>query len=251
MASDLVALCFGAREPSVLAAFWSGLLDRRTEEVPGGTDLVPDGGADLRIRFVPFDEPKAGRNQTHLHLTSTSPEDQDAIVRRALALGGGHLDVGQLPEEGHIVLADPEGNEFCVIEPGNSFLAGTAPVGELSCDGSPAVGRFWSAALDWPLVWDQDEETAIQSPRGGTKISWGGPPYNEKRGSNRLFLTLAPVAGDAQQEAERLVLLGAGRVDRPVGGLGGVAMTDPGGNEFVVLESRPARPAPRPTAAAT
>jgi hypothetical protein len=40
---------------------------------------------------------------------------QRATVDRALALGGRHVDVGQLPEEEHVVLADPEGNEFCVF----------------------------------------------------------------------------------------------------------------------------------------
>lgn len=39
---------------------------------------------------------------------------------------------------------------------------------------------FWSEALGWPLVWDQDEETAIQSPHGGTKVAWGGPPVAPK-----------------------------------------------------------------------
>ena len=74
------------------------------------------------------------------------------------------------------MLADPEGNAFCVIEPGNSFLADCGFIGALSGDGSQATGYFWSAALDWPLVWDQDEETAIRSPHGGPKVTWGGPP---------------------------------------------------------------------------
>ena len=63
-----------------------------------------------------------------------------------------------------------------MIEPGNSFLAGCGFLGEVACDGSREVGLFWSKALGWPLVWDEDQETAIQSPAGGTKIAWGGPP---------------------------------------------------------------------------
>lgn len=43
--------------------------------------------------------------------------------------GAHHLDAGQRPEEEHVVLADPEGNEFCVIEPGNNFLAGCGYLG--------------------------------------------------------------------------------------------------------------------------
>ena len=116
----------------------------------------------------------------HFDLTSSSVEAQEKAVARALELGGRHLDIGQLPDIDHVVLADPDGNEFCVIEPWNNFLANTAAIGAVSSDGTQAVGYFWSEALGWPLVWDQDEETAIQSPQGGTKISWGGPPVREE-----------------------------------------------------------------------
>jgi hypothetical protein len=56
-----------------------------------------------------------------------------------------------------VVLADPEGNEFCVIEPGNKWLAGCGFFAELACEGSREVGYFWSHVLGWPLVWDQDQ----------------------------------------------------------------------------------------------
>ena len=64
------------------------------------------------------------------------------------------------------MLADPEGNEFCIIEPDNSFLAGCPRLGAVKCDGAREPGYFWSEALGWPLVWDQDEETAIRAPDG-------------------------------------------------------------------------------------
>ena len=154
----------------------------------------------------------------------------------ALELGARHIDVGQRPEEGHVVLADPEGNEFCVIEPGNNFLADCGFIGALSSDGSQEVGYFWSEALGWPLVWDQDQETAIRSPHGGPKITWGGPPVNAKAGKNRLHFDLAPsVDGDQQAEVDRLVTLGATRLDIGQGDVGWVAMADPDGNEFCVL----------------
>jgi Glyoxalase-like domain len=104
----------------------------------------------------------------------------------------------------------PEGNQSCVIEPGNNFRADCGFIGALACDGSQDVGYFWSEALGWPLVWDQDQETAIRSPRGGPKITWGGPPLMPKTGKNRLNFDLAPaVHGDQQAEVDRLVSLGA------------------------------------------
>jgi len=93
-----------------------------------------------------------------------------------------YLDVGQRGDEGHVVLADPEGNEFCVIEPGATFLANTARIGALAADGARDVGYFWHDLLRWPVVWDQNEETAIQSPRGGPKLTWGGPPVAATQG---------------------------------------------------------------------
>jgi hypothetical protein len=213
MTSRLRSLCIDALDPVALERFW--------------TTLLP-GDPGFALRFRPTDWPKAGPNQAHFDLTSTSLEHQQALVDRALALGARHLDVGQLPEEQHVVLADPEGNEFCVVEPGNGFLTDTGQIGALSCDGGREVGSFWSAVLGWPLVWDQDQETAIQSPQGGSKISWGGPPDEPRPAPNRLRLEL--VSEDPVAEAARLVSLGATRLESHL-------FADPGDNWFVLLRS--------------
>ncbi|HEY3878186.1 MAG TPA: VOC family protein [Trebonia sp.] len=236
--SQLNAVCFDADDPARLAVFWAGLLGRERDADAGGAVLVPGDGTGFLVRFLPAAEPKSGQNQAHFDLTSTSLADQRATVARALRLGARPADVGQGPDEPHVVLADPEGNEFCVIEPGNRFLAGCGFIGALACDGSQANGYFWSQALNWPLVWDQDQETAVQAPHGGTKISWGGPPLNPRTGRTRLHLDLAVAAGgDAEAETARLVSLGAARLagggGREPGGW--VDMADPDGNEFRLL----------------
>ncbi|MEU8431528.1 VOC family protein [Streptomyces sp. NPDC029216] len=238
MTSQLFAICFNATRPSDLARFWSGLLGwELADGADDGLAILPPDAAGFRIRFLPGQEPKTGPNQAHFDLTSASPEDQQQTVARALALGGRHIDVGQLPEEGHVVLADPDGNEFCVIKAGNTFLAGTGFIGALACDGTQEVGYFWSEALRWPLVWDQDQETAIQSPDGGTKITWGGPPVAPKTGTNRLYLELAlPTGADWEAEIGRLVSLGAQRTGTGEGGR--ALMLDPDGNEFSVRRPR-------------
>jgi predicted enzyme related to lactoylglutathione lyase len=240
MASDLVALSFDANDPRLLARFWAGVLGWETaDDPPDGVALVPTDDTGFRLRFLPSQEPKTGPNQMHFDLTSTSLEDQQRTVARALELGARRIDIGQGADAAHVVLADPEGNEFDVIEPGNNFLADCGFIGALASDGSQEVGYFWSKALDWPLVWDQDQETAIRSPHGGPKITWGGPPVNPKRGKNRLHFDLAPSdARDQQAEVDRLVSLGATRLDLGQGHAGGVAMADPDGNEFCVLAGR-------------
>ncbi|MEU9545179.1 MULTISPECIES: VOC family protein [Streptomyces] len=240
MTSQLFAICFNATRPSGLARFWSGVLGWELADGPDdGVAILPPDADGFRIRFLPSQEPKTGQNRAHFDLTSTSPEDQQQTVARALELGGTHIDVGQLPEEGHVVLADPDGNEFCVIEAGNKFLADTGVIGALACDGTQEVGYFWSKALRWPLVWDQDQETAIQSPDGGTKITWGGPPVAPKTGTNRLYLELAlPADADGEAEVERLISLGATRTGIGAGDGVRVLMLDPDGNEFSVQRPR-------------
>ena len=241
MNTELLALSFTAEDPLRLAQFWSGVLrwklvdDYRDDAVA----LLPNDDTGFRIRFLPGRVEKVGQNRMHFDLTSSSLEDQQRTVARSLALGARHIDVGQRPEEGHVVLADPDGNEFCVIEPGNRFLADCGFLGALSCDGSQEVGYFWSAALGWPLVWDQDQETAIRSPHGGPKITWGGPPVQPKPGENRLRFDLAPPStGDLRAEAERLVALGATRIDGGRREVDGVFLADPDGNEFCVLPTQ-------------
>jgi predicted enzyme related to lactoylglutathione lyase len=240
MTCHLVALCFDANDPAPLARFWAGVLGwEMTGDPAGGAALLPADDTGFAIRFLPSQEQKAGQNQMHFDLTSTSLEDQQHTVARSLALGARHIDVGQRPEEGHVVLADPEGNEFCVIEPGNSFLADCGFIGALAGDGSQEAGSFWSGALGWPLVWDQDLETAIRSPRGGPKITWGGPPLPPKTGKGRLHFDLAPPAGgDQQAEVDRLASLGAVRADIGQGEVSWVVMADPDGHEFCVLTPR-------------
>ena len=169
----------------------------------------------------------------HVHLTSASLEGVRATVAAALALGAGHLDVGQRPEEGHAVLADPAGNPFCVIEPGNAFLADCGFFGELACEGSRDVGIFWSAALHWPLVWDVDGETAVQSPQGGTKVACGGAPVLSAGAMDTPRFELVVTHGDPTAAVDRLVELGATR--QGGGGDGVIVLADPDGVAFCIL----------------
>ena len=238
MALQLMSLCVDAKDPGVMARFWAEAL---RWEVGHATDdwatVMPTDGTRFRLGVLRNAEAKPGPHRIHLDLTTTSLEDQRDSVARLLELGGRHLDVGQGLDATHVVLADPEGNELCLIEPGNSFLASCGRLGALSGDGTREVGYFWSAALDWPLVWDQDEETAIQAPDGtGPKLSWGGPPVAPKRGKNRWHLDVAPVDGAEQQaEVDRLIALGAAPVDIGQGDVDWVVLVDPDGNEFCVL----------------
>jgi hypothetical protein len=219
----LRAAVFASDDAAAAGVFWAKLLDRQVIDDPDGL-LVPGDDTQLGLRFVPRPAQRTYVNRMHVHLTSTSLEHQQGTVARALELGARPLDVGQRPEEQHVVLADPGGNAFCVIEPGNSFLADCGFLGELACDGSRDVGVFWSAALGWPLVWDQDQETAIQSPLGGTKVAWGGARVLPLAGEvDAQQLDIVVTKDDFAAELDRLIALGA----TPLTGTDPVVLTDP------------------------
>ncbi|GAA3629991.1 VOC family protein [Microlunatus ginsengisoli] len=227
MSCRLLSVTLDVSDPAPAAQFWAALIGREIIADARGL-LLPGSETQAGLRFAPSESARLGPDPIHLHLLTEPGHDQQETVAVALRLGARPLDVGQLPDEPHVVLADPAGNPFCVIEPGNAFLAGCGPLAELACDGGRAVGLFWAAALEWPLVWDRDEETAVQSPAGGTKVAWGGPPDAPKRGRSRQRLDLR-ANGDLAAEVDRLVGLGAAVLGSTGGG---VELADPGGNEF-------------------
>ena len=234
MACEVTALTFSSTDPERLAGFWGGLLaaDVTTDRGALALVAVPDVG--FALRFAAGAGEKWGRNQMHPDLSPASVREQESAVRRALELGGRRIDVGQGPDAEHVVLADPDDNELCVLEPGGDFLAGCPFFSSLAGDGLAHVGYFWRDALAFDLVWDVDGETAVQSPTGGPKITWGGEPVAPKLGTNRLHLDVAPAAHSSiDAQVERLLALGATRVDALCPD--GLGMADPGGNEFCVV----------------
>jgi len=122
MPTRLVHVVADASDPGRLARFWAGLLgwhiaDETAEEVdvwPAGY-TYPEPVA-VPLVFVPVPEPKTGKNRVHLDLASTSAAHQAEIISRARDLGGSPVDIGQgsVP---WVVMADPEGNEFCILSP--------------------------------------------------------------------------------------------------------------------------------------
>ena len=241
LSTRLVSLCFDASDPSLLAQFWAAALGcdiaEQTDDV---ITLAATDGTPFLLDFCRVPEPKTGKNRLHLDLVAESPEDQSAMVDRLVALGARPVDIGQPSDADHVVLADPEGNELCVVLRGE-FLATTGLLGAVVFEpAAPVVGRFWSEATGWPIVYDQDGDTAIRAPDGrGPYVTFGPPTGAAKTGKNRLHLDVAPPAGgDQAAEVERLVALGARRVDIGQGNVPWVVLADPEGNELCVLTPR-------------
>jgi Glyoxalase-like domain len=124
MASKLTELAIDCADPHALARFWCSVLDYEVQDgdddgtVTIGSPLVPDGKDRMgpvppTLTFAQVPEVKTVKNRLHLDVNPTD-RDQADEVRRLLDLGARPADVGQ-GDESWVVLADPEGNEFCVL----------------------------------------------------------------------------------------------------------------------------------------
>ena len=105
-----------------LARFWAQtlgwrILSERAREVVIG----PDETAPIGMCFMPVPETKTIKNRVHLDLT-TGADDRDAEIERLLWLGARRVNIGQTGDESWAVLADPEGNEFCVVRPKSTLI---------------------------------------------------------------------------------------------------------------------------------
>jgi predicted enzyme related to lactoylglutathione lyase len=106
-----------------LARFWADVLRWRIlSEHPREIVVGPDETAPVGICFMPVEDEKKSKNRLHFDLTCGA-EDRDAEIDRILALGARRVDIGQTGEESWTVLADPEGNEFCVVRPKQTLVA--------------------------------------------------------------------------------------------------------------------------------
>jgi catechol 2,3-dioxygenase-like lactoylglutathione lyase family enzyme len=118
MACRFTELVVDSRDPEGLAAFWTAVLDYRVlSREDGAVEIGPEagfGGAAPTLVFNPVPDPTPGKTRLHIDLNATD-RDQDAELQRLLDLGATRADVGQSGAEGWHVLADPEGNTFCLL----------------------------------------------------------------------------------------------------------------------------------------
>jgi predicted enzyme related to lactoylglutathione lyase len=115
MPSHLYSIVVDARDPSALARFWAAVLDYRIScEEPDEVEIVADEQTAPGLVFVPVPDDKQVKNRLHIDL---NPDDQQAEVDRVIGLGARRVEVGQsrASDVTWVVLADPEGNEFCIL----------------------------------------------------------------------------------------------------------------------------------------
>lgn len=113
MALRFTDLCIDARDVHALGGWWAEALGWPQEVTDDGDVILRRPGGGPNWLFLEVPEGKTGKNRLHVDLT---PDDQQAEVDRLIALGARRVDIGQ-GEQSWVVLADPEGNEFCVLAP--------------------------------------------------------------------------------------------------------------------------------------
>jgi predicted enzyme related to lactoylglutathione lyase len=245
MPTRAVHIVVDAADPSRLASFWADALGwvvasdepDEAEVCPAGFDYP--GATALPLVFVAVPDAKAGKNRIHLDLATTSAEHQAAEVDRLLTLGAVHADVGQ-GQVPWIVLADPEGNEFCVLEP-REVYQDARPVAAVVVDSAdpPAASRFWAAAAGWLPHETGQDFASLREPGGAGPYLEFLHVADSKTAKDRLHIDVAPPAdGDSNAEALRLTEAGATPADVGQGDVSWIVLADPEGNEFCVLSPR-------------
>jgi predicted enzyme related to lactoylglutathione lyase len=245
MATRLHSVVFDAADPAALARFWAAATgwpityeepDEFVVEPPEDESGTPTEPGLPLVFGPPVADAKVGKNRVHLDLNSRSAEDQATQVARLRRAGATPLDIGQgaVP---WVVMADPEGNEFCVLDPRDDYAtAGAVAAVVLDTPDPSALAPFWSAASGWSAVALPGGDVRLTRPDGA------GPRLellrvdDPKLAKNRLHFDVAPSAADDQSaEVARLRALGARDADVGQGTQTWVVLADPDGNEMCVL----------------
>jgi predicted enzyme related to lactoylglutathione lyase len=113
--SRIAVLAIDAVNPTVVADFWCGVLGWRVvDRSDEGISIAAPDGSWPTIDVLPVPEPKTVKNRLHLDLRAQG-SSTEVELERLLALGARRVHVGQAPDVSWVVLADPEGNEFCLL----------------------------------------------------------------------------------------------------------------------------------------
>ena len=228
-----------AADPGRLGHWWSQALSWRIGYVDQHeTDVdPPEGEPGLPLVFVPVDEPKVRPNRLHLDLDTSSPAEQRETVEFLLDLGAARADVGQ-GDAPWVVLTDPEGNEFCVLDPRPEYDGGGRVAAVVVQAQDPrALAEFWAPLAGWELVRATRDTATLRRGGGGPHLEFvrSLTPHVVK---NRWHLDVRATEGGPGRERVITEAFAAGARSVDVGQGDRVPWTvlaDPEGNEFCVL----------------
>lgn len=229
-----------ALDPSRLGRFWEAALGGVTlTDAPEGfeTRLSHPGGPDIDLCFQRVPDPPA--EPVRLHLDLRGAEQQGAIVDRLLGLGARHLDIGQR-DVPWVVLGDPEGNPFCVMED-RAVYVDTGPIAALvlDCADPHRDGELWTWLTGWS-VRPGVAPVSLRHPSGRGPLLELCPQEQPKgRAKNRVHHDIRLESGDdADEVGDGIGQRGGRRLEPRWGRLPWRVYADSSGNEFCVLPVR-------------
>ncbi len=241
MDSRLVNVVVDAVDPVPLAHWWRRALQWRLGYADAHeTDVVPpEGEPGVELVFVPGGAPKppgSPPNRVHLDLDSSSPADQRETVEFLLDAGARRVDVGQ-GDAPWVVLADPEGNEFCVLDPRPEY-DGAGRVAALVCLAADpaALAGFWAPVAGMSLVRSTSRVAQLRGATGPFLEFVASP--TPRTAKNRWHLDVRATRSGPGRGRVLARALERGARPADVGQGAGVAWTvlaDPEGNEFCLL----------------
>ena len=215
---------------------WSAHSGETTYVGPVDGFVWPDPVA-VGVDVVTVPEPKTPtKNRVHLDLATTSLTHKAELVARLEAVGATPALGGQGDGPGTF-LADPEGNEFRVLEPREIYRY-TGPIAAVvvDCADPRAMARFWGGAMDWTLHEVTDDQAVLRSAEGVGPYLEFVRRHGVETVPDRVHLDLLPYPGDDKAaEVARLRALGATDLDLGQGDVSWTCLADPEGHEFCVL----------------
>ncbi|MBT0770574.1 hypothetical protein KIH74_16645 [Kineosporia sp. J2-2] len=248
MPTRLTSIVIDSADAPSLARWWADALDWGIayEDADESDVVPPEGEPGIELTFCPVPEGKTGWNRVHLDLASRDAEHQRQTVARLEQAGATRVELGV--ERPWVVLTDPEGNEFCVLEPRPEYDERGPVAAVVIWAQDPAnLGAFWQQAAGGELE-------APGGPVATLTLTTPGPLLEfvhsdtPKTVKNRLHLDVRPYSGDDQAaEVSRLLNLGAlrtevGQSSADPATITWVVLVDPEGNEFCVLRPRGEQP---------
>ena len=252
MVMRLESVTFDAIDPAALAQFWSDALGGWKIDSPGAGEVnlwppVAAGDSPLahhpQLSFVEEGTPDEERVRIHLDLGTESVEHQQEWVSRLLLLGATPYDAGQADDSLFTVLADPEGNPFCVLDPRPEYAEpGKIASIVLAAFDAAALRDTYVAATGWTLVRDDPDFVSLQRPDGHGPLLeiLTRPTMSPQTAKNRVHLDLAPSADlDQAEVVAELEALGVRQADiGQTGDESWVVLADQEDNEFCILSPR-------------
>ncbi len=230
-------LVFDAVDPQRMGRFWESVVggEQLTDEQAGyETRLAIEGGPVLDLCFQRV--PDSPTEPLRLHLDLFGGGRQADEVERILGLGARHLDIGQhgVP---WVVLADPEGNPFCVMED-RAVYADTGPIAALPLDSADPDRdvELWSWLTGWTDAVGLASRTLRHPSLRGPLLEFCSEPEPKGAAKNRLHLDVRLEIGDDPDGVEASILeRGGARLHTDWGDLPWRSYLDPSRNEFCLL----------------